>query len=489
MFKKLAISTFLVLGSIFATNSIVSAQAGSGNVTTPMFNIYQNAPGYGDETDFVMVSDAAANSYSNSQSVCDGEEAWVQVYVHNGAASTNNGTNNNGTGVAVGTTLNIVIPSGVSTAHSIGAVVDATNATATNDTAVFNCSTPVELSYVPGTAKIFTSAQNVVSLPDTVVNGGTTIGHAGLDGVWPGCFEYAGYAWVKVKATAPAEPQIDLSVTKTVDQSTVEVGDSVNWTVNVANAGPDTATGVVVGDVLPSGLSVTNATATAGSVTGTNWTVGTIPAGGSETLVITTDVTAAGTITNYAGVVAANETDVDSTPTDSITDTNQDDEDSATITVTEPETPVYVCNGLEVNVIGTDDNGVRVKFTMTSNNNDGIDNIVFDFGDGSTATVTNGTMVEHYYTSTGVHSVVATTTFEDGQTAVCKSTVTVKENKTVTEVPGVVIGKQVTKVPATVTELPRTGAAVGGLFGLSAIAASARSLVTSRRTLRDTLNQ
>ncbi len=49
-----------------------------------------------------------------------------------------------------------------------------------------------------------------------------------------------------------AAPQIDLSLTKGAVPTTVVVGQNVTFTLNLANAGPSDATGVVVQDVLAS---------------------------------------------------------------------------------------------------------------------------------------------------------------------------------------------------------------------------------------------
>jgi uncharacterized repeat protein (TIGR01451 family) len=83
----------------------------------------------------------------------------------------------------------------------------------------------------------------------------------------------------------------DLVVTKTVNKATPDVEEVITYTVKVRNAGPSQATGVVVTDVLPSGMTFVDADATQGSydeVTGL-WTVDMLavrPAGQEQTLTI-----------------------------------------------------------------------------------------------------------------------------------------------------------------------------------------------------------
>ena len=50
-------------------------------------------------------------------------------------------------------------------------------------------------------------------------------------------------------------PSADLSLTKSVDNAIPHNGETVTYTLSVANAGPNAATGVIVADLLPAGLA------------------------------------------------------------------------------------------------------------------------------------------------------------------------------------------------------------------------------------------
>lgn len=135
------------------------------------------------------------------------------------------------------------------------------------------------------------------------------------------------------QADATVTPQIaDLSVTKVVDESSPALGQNVTFTVTVANAGPDAASNVTVGDALPADMTFVSSTPSQGAydeVTGV-WTVGGVASGGDATLEIVASVDTTGVKTNTAEVTAVDQADSDSTPNNS--QAAEDDQASATIT-------------------------------------------------------------------------------------------------------------------------------------------------------------
>lgn len=118
-------------------------------------------------------------------------------------------------------------------------------------------------------------------------------------------------------ATTTVNSSIDLAITKSDSADTVAAGGSLTYTIIVTNNGPSTANAVTVTDVLPSGLTFTSGTATAGTVTNNSGTItgslGAIAPGSSVTMTIVTAVasSATGTLSNTA-TVTATETDSNS---------------------------------------------------------------------------------------------------------------------------------------------------------------------------------
>jgi uncharacterized repeat protein (TIGR01451 family)/CSLREA domain-containing protein len=114
-----------------------------------------------------------------------------------------------------------------------------------------------------------------------------------------------------------ARESVDLSLSKGVDRASAPVGEPVVFTIQVTNDGPLVATGVVISDQLPVGLSFAAANTSQGSyASGTGeWQVGRLEVGLGATLTLTAtaDAGAAGaTLTNTAAVSAADWFDPDS---------------------------------------------------------------------------------------------------------------------------------------------------------------------------------
>lgn len=128
----------------------------------------------------------------------------------------------------------------------------------------------------------------------------------------------------------------DLSLAKTVSNSSPANGTSITYTLSLTNsaASNQTATGVTVQDSLPLGTIFVSASGDGSYTSGSGvWTVPSISPGQTRTLTITAtvDATAGATVTNIGEVSTSSAVDPDSTPGNGAT--GEDDYDSATFTV------------------------------------------------------------------------------------------------------------------------------------------------------------
>ena len=104
-----------------------------------------------------------------------------------------------------------------------------------------------------------------------------------------------------ITSTAPAA---DVLVVKNVDRSDVLVGETVTFTVRAINRGPSPATGVVITDALPAGLTLITPTPSQGTYADGVWTVGSLAAPAVATLTLVARVDATGALVNNAAVTA-----------------------------------------------------------------------------------------------------------------------------------------------------------------------------------------
>jgi uncharacterized repeat protein (TIGR01451 family)/CSLREA domain-containing protein len=103
----------------------------------------------------------------------------------------------------------------------------------------------------------------------------------------------------------------DLTVIKTANKTSLIADENAVFTITLTNKGPNDATGIAVTDVLPGGISFTNATASQGSydaASGT-WAAGSLTNGNQATLTLTTIAAQAGSFTNTATITASDQSD------------------------------------------------------------------------------------------------------------------------------------------------------------------------------------
>jgi large repetitive protein len=116
-----------------------------------------------------------------------------------------------------------------------------------------------------------------------------------------------------VSLTVSPTAEADLSVLKTVDNPTPNVGDLITFIVTLTDVGPDDATNVELTDVLPAGLAFVTATPSQGTYDPSSglWTVGTVSPGGSQTLSLTARVDSPAALTNTGSIIHADQFDPD----------------------------------------------------------------------------------------------------------------------------------------------------------------------------------
>lgn len=109
-------------------------------------------------------------------------------------------------------------------------------------------------------------------------------------------------------ASTTLTPDFDVTVAKSVDTNTPPPTGTITYTVDISNTGPSSAPGVILSDVIPSGLTFVSGTLGTDVATSDGTTVTfpaiTIASGTSQsaTLIFTVDAAASGLITNTASV-------------------------------------------------------------------------------------------------------------------------------------------------------------------------------------------
>jgi uncharacterized repeat protein (TIGR01451 family) len=127
-------------------------------------------------------------------------------------------------------------------------------------------------------------------------------------------------------ASVGVQLSTDLGLSKTVSNSTPNVGDTITFTVTLTDLGPNPATNVVVGDALPAGLAFVSATPSQGTYNPSTaeWTVGTVTTATPQTLAIQATVSSPNPLTNTATIGHADQTDpVPGNNSASVTETPQ----------------------------------------------------------------------------------------------------------------------------------------------------------------------
>lgn len=274
-------SSVAVAGSV-VTPSLVSAW-GDSNKGRPSYTEAQINDGVlgdkivfnsisdgviGDEKNFVAAIEyeegknyAGVEAPANTIKVENGKEYLIRLYAHN---------NNPGGEDAVATNTKVAfsVPTNTSKSVRVNGYISADNADPNEywDYIDFTADNAFHLEYVYGSALLENNgigANGGVKLSDDIVQkqGGVLIGYNALDGRVPGCYQYANYVGIRVKAVFDTnfyvDKQVRLEGTKEwSNYVNAKVGDRVEFQIEYKNTGKegDLHENVMIRDVLPKNL-------------------------------------------------------------------------------------------------------------------------------------------------------------------------------------------------------------------------------------------
>lgn len=233
-----------------------------------VFNSISNST-IGDEKNFVGAREntgvnAGKNNVWNGNDITvkDGQEYIVRLYVHN---------NNPNGAVSKNTRVAFNIPTESAKQVQVNGFIFSDNATPSKywDYVNFNSDNAFHLEYVYGSAMIENNGvgkNGGAKLGDEIVtkaasNNGVQIGYTSLNGEVPGCYQYASYITIRVKAVFDTEYTVQSKVrvvgtTEWKTQVEAKIGDKVEIQTQYRNTTKknETQNNVMVKSILPSNL-------------------------------------------------------------------------------------------------------------------------------------------------------------------------------------------------------------------------------------------
>ncbi|HIP35919.1 MAG TPA: DUF11 domain-containing protein, partial [Crocinitomix sp.] len=180
----------------------------------------------------------------------------------------------------------------------------------------------------------------------------------------------------------------DLSLAKSVNNSTPNIGDTVTFTLTLTNNGPSTATGVSIEDVIPNGYgNITPITGGSTLVGNTiSWTGLSVNSGSNLFFAFSVEVLELGSYGNQAEITASNLNDLNSDPsvsfgTDDFGDAISDNDETPIVTINPIANPNLVLDKrdtwVDTNGNGYNDAGdtIQYQFIVYNTGNVTINNI------------------------------------------------------------------------------------------------------------------
>ena len=258
------VALFVSMGMIFPLAMLGGSTSMAAG--TPVFNNMAN------DYPTLMIANRtqSPDNYGQTTTVSAGDRVAMRVYIHNSVLES----------VANNVRVTASMDSDFSRSHSISATVSADNASPVSGNVTANSHGDVQLKYIPGTTQRFwfdsNSQMQSETLGDGILSGGVNIGNV------QGCWEYVQYVVFQAEVVANnpvVQPVLSLDKqvmnvtnnTAYANDVTAEQGDTVRFSMTVANTSNQTdATGVILVDSLPSGLSYVNGSTLRSDVTNPN---------------------------------------------------------------------------------------------------------------------------------------------------------------------------------------------------------------------------
>jgi hypothetical protein len=167
------------------------------------FNSITDNPTVGDERTFLEGAIVPAAWSDPVNGVKDGDVVALKLYFHNDAKASLGL-------VATNTTVKVVLPAGSAADQAVTGYVRADNATPVEVYDAVNISSlggkSFTMAYIPGSAKLVNNVfpgPNGIVLSDSIVTTGALVGYDALNGRVPGCDQYSGWVYLKVRISVP----------------------------------------------------------------------------------------------------------------------------------------------------------------------------------------------------------------------------------------------------------------------------------------------
>ena len=255
----------------------------------------------------------------------------------------------------------------------------------------------------------------------------------------------------------------DLEVSKSVDISNPSAGGTVVYTITVTNNGLSNATGVVVNDLLPAGLTFDSDDGAGAYDSGTGvWTIGGLANGASVTLEITATVDSGtdGDLISNTASVDGNQYDNDSA----------NDSDSADITVKANQAPLTITGPTSATFGGADQ-------AITTSGGSGTGLVTFSAGASTACSIVANQL--HVTSGTGTCSITATKAGDNDYNPTTSVPFTVTINKA-NQAPLTITGPTSATFGGADQAITTSGGSGTGLVTFSAGASTACSIVANQ---------